>query len=312
MAIARRKKATIRKKVPPRGPLGSAVASRRAAGPLLGRGDTAPLGPVRALAAAARDEAFRESNGGSVVTPAAGTMNIVVYDGSDARPPVAYRTPPAGLGALNSSQLTSLTFWWKAGGMVQLFRQKAQKVIAADSWRSALTKVVEAAQRGIDGRPKKIGSLQFWGHGAPGAMLINDRGIVTDDFSPGRPLHPLLKDLADNMSPQHGSIWFRGCNTFQGDTGQTFASAAAGFFGVPVVGHTYIIWVYQSGTYLLKPGQTPEWSKAEGGGNNKLETYSGPRKPNTVSCLRFYPPKTGGDFLSGARLSRFERLLRGD
>jgi hypothetical protein len=108
----------------------------------------------------------------------------------------------------------------------------------------------------------RIRTIQFWGHGRPGAMCVGDEELQMESFAADHPhfaaLSQLLPYLADDAV-----LWFRGCQTFAGRDGKNFASRAVAFFGrhIRVVGQTRLIgynldW---GGAVWLWPKQSPNW-----------------------------------------------------
>jgi hypothetical protein len=65
---------------------------------------------------------------------------------------------------------------------------------------------------------------------------------------------------------------------------------------VPVLGHTFIIHLLQSGCQVLRPGQTPDWPEDQGvpKRKNKSHIWSDPLRKKTVTALRFYPIDDAG------------------
>lgn len=211
-------------------------------------------------------------------------MNIIVFDTTQTRWPW-------------------LAAWWRIGSALAAAGSRADVAIGADNWASALRQVVDVVRSHSTAEsPARIESLQFWGHGCDGAMLMAGQLLDRRSFGQNGPHHGLLRELRTLMDPSDGIIWFRGCNTFRGDEGRRFAREAADFFGVPVVGHTFIIWALQSGTHILAPGGTPCWSPGEGVRNRPRRLsfapwtqsdsmWSAPFRTRTVPALRFAPPR---------------------
>jgi hypothetical protein len=115
-------------------------------------------------------------------------------------------------------------------------------------------------------RPGGIRTLQFWGHGRPGAMSVGDEELTPESFEPGHPHHAELSRLLPYLHPE-AVVSFRGCQTFVGPDGKRLARAAAAFFGhgTTVTGHTRAIgynldW---GGLVRLRPGQEPHWPDAD-------------------------------------------------
>ncbi|HZY86662.1 MAG TPA: DUF4347 domain-containing protein [Gemmataceae bacterium] len=129
--------------------------------------------------------------------------------------------------------------------------------VDAVSLADAVSRVIARA-----GRQGTVHSLQFWGHGRPGAMSVGDEEVTPESFAPGHPhfaeLERLRPYLADNAF-----VCFKGCQTFAGGDGKRLARAASAFFGrgVTVAGHTRLLgydldW---GGLARLRPDREPDW-----------------------------------------------------
>jgi hypothetical protein len=241
-------------------------------------------------------EAIKRSNDSSLIKPN-GTINVVVYDDSDYPAPDSPNDPDEEFSA---DKLRELSFWWKQGGTLYTALQFADVVVGAASWEEALREVIAAVDR--KGGGAIIGSLQFWGHGAPGRALMGGDSLRSEDFD-GKPLQnridllPLIHQIRDRMHPKHGSVWFRSCSPFQGEKGKMFAARASQQFGATAVGHTFNIHVWQSGTFSVEPGAWPDWPNDLGvrdRGKHKGELQiSLPLRQRTVGIFQFYPPIRG-------------------
>ena len=68
--------------------------------------------------------------------------------------------------------------------------------------------------------------------------------------------------------------------------------------GCRVAGHTHVIGFFQSGTHVLRPGETPSWSPTEGVRFDGSEAVgalgSSPFAPSTITCLHCDPPRGRG------------------
>ncbi len=256
----------------------------------------APRTPSQPVINADTREAVKQSNEGSPIKPN-GTINVVIYDDSGYPAPDSPADPDEEFSA---DRLRELSFWWKQGGSLYTALQFADVVVGAANWTEALNEVIRAVDR--KGGGAIIGSLQFWGHGAPGSAFMGNDGLRSSDFDgvpkPGRAdLLPLIHDIRSRMHPKHGSVWFRSCAPFQGEKGKMFASRAAQQFGATAVGHTFNIHVWQSGTHGVEPGAWPEWENDLGvrdRGRHKGELQiSLPLRRHTVGIFQFYPPIRG-------------------
>jgi hypothetical protein len=121
----------------------------------------------------------------------------------------------------------------------------------------ALTQILACTRDG-----ERIGRVEFWGHGRPGAILVGDEELTVESFTPDSPHYLRLASLRDRLT-DNAVVWFRGCRTFAGADGKNFARAAVAFFrrGITVVGQTRLLgynfdW---GGSVQLRPGREPTW-----------------------------------------------------
>lgn len=133
-------------------------------------------------------------------------------------------------------------------------------------------------------------------------MLMAGERLDASSYSEQSALRPLLDRVRAAMDSRRSCVWFRGCNTFRREEGRAFARASTAFFGVPVAGHTFLIWAFHSGTHVLAPGEEPSWRCDEGvrmSGRSRDGSRAGsadvvwstPFRPHTLSALRFISPR---------------------
>lgn len=147
-------------------------------------------------------------------------------------------------------------------------------------------------------RERSIGELQFWGHGKWGRVFIDRESLDRSALAPGHRLNHSLLSLRERLSGD-ALIWFRTCETLGAEPGQSFAAALADFLGASVAGHTFVIGFFQSGLHRLEPGKVVHWSPLEGlarGTPQEPEAAldSGPKQPNTITCLTGNIPAFAG------------------
>jgi hypothetical protein len=169
------------------------------------------------------------------------------------------------------SRQGGLTAAWAVGSFLGRFGT----VVAANSWAHAIDVLLDAGLT----RPRV---LQVWGHGRPGAALIDGDPMPVSQFASALPMHP------------DGYVWFRSCAVFAGGPGWVLARHAARSFGCRVVGHTRVIsapfpWC-QSGGHSLEPYQEPYWSVEEGFDASGDLMGSSPGAPNTCNVWAMDPP----------------------
>lgn len=148
-----------------------------------------------------------------------------------------------------------------------------------------------------------VDEWEFAGHGRSGAPLIDGRRVRAETF------HVALVGYVDDDTVG----WLRCCDAFQGQPGQAFAVDLVGRLRHAVAGHTRVVsqqragrtygtgwagWLraqadlaaaiaagvlFQSGCYVLRPGESPHWDAADRG-------YSGAKQPNTAMLTDRRPP----------------------
>jgi len=220
-------------------------------------------------------------------------LRLVLYDPTDDRPVTAWlgaRVSPNPDGT-SSAAAPGLSPAWYAGTLLHRLTRAADAALGARSWAEALTWATRTAQE----RRRPIGSLQVWGHGGWGFMLLGKTRLDEGALQPDHALAPLLDAFRAQLTGPEAVVWLRCCSAFGAAEGRRFAVAASRRLGCRVAGHTYIIGPFQSGTHSVRPGQEPSWDPAEGvqhdtQGRPSSARWSGPFEPATVSCLRLGLP----------------------
>lgn len=181
-----------------------------------------------------------------------------------------------------------LRFSWIAGGHFYKMFRSLEETKGCMDWIDAL-KYLSSVQP-----EKKIDTIQFWGHGTPGRVWINNDFLSVRSLLASSPHRAQLLKLKERVTPET-VIWFRSCNVFAGQEGHLFAIAFCQFMNCVIAGHTFIVGPWQSGLHTIRPGERPNWSKEEGlikkedGSVEKV--WSKPWSPNTVFCLTGKIPK---------------------
>jgi len=177
-------------------------------------------------------------------------MRIAIYDATE--------KAPVGLS-------------WSAGAWLMKTGGYVQHIIPGLSWSQALEDARAITKR------HWIREIQFWGHGAPGGVFINNIPLDVDDAN-RRALVNLAFDMAEN-----GLIWFRTCASFAGPRGHRFATNLMKTTQMRVAGSTFNIgFPWHSGQRSLRPGATPQWSLTEGLGVDGRPMWSSAKAPNTL------------------------------
>lgn len=182
-----------------------------------------------------------------------------------------------------SGVLPGLTHSWIAGALLYRGLRRLDGSRGVTSWEEGLSWLADHALE------HPIAEVQFWGHGKWGEARVDGERLDERSLLKGHAHEPLLRRLRARLTDD-ALFWFRTCETFGADKGHAFARAFTDFLGCDGAGHTFIIGPWQSGLHRLAPGETPHWSADEGieaGSTAAPERalWSGPRAPNTITCL---------------------------
>ena len=178
-----------------------------------------------------------------------------------------------------------LTHSWIAGALLYRTLGRLDAWSGARSWEQALSFLVDVEP------DREISEIQYWGHGRWGNALLNGEPLDRSSLEIGHKHHELLAAIRARLTGPNALWWFRTCETFGATSGQRFAREWTEFLKCRAAGHTFIIGPWQSGLHSLKPGERPSWSVEEGLLEGTSDTprkaaWSGPGRPNTISCLR--------------------------
>jgi len=181
-----------------------------------------------------------------------------------------------------------LTHSWMAGGW--LYRQfgRFDHVAGFSSWADALQWLCEIEPE------KQIDEIQYWGHGSPGKVWMNGQVLTKHAFDTtvyGELLMRLKTRLTDESL-----VWLRCCSVFHGAKGHEFAKVWTEKLGCNVAAHTFIIHLFQSGLYALRPGEEPYWPLEEGLNEGTAEEPLSLRwgmlwSPHTILALQSRLPR---------------------
>jgi hypothetical protein len=214
----------------------------------------------------------------------ASPLRLVIFDATDVGSALG-RFGPGGGADGSSRRVVGLSPVWRAGTALYRMRGHADAWLAATSWPEALGWAASVAEQ----QGRAITSVQAWGHGSWGRVLIGNGSLDRAGLMPRQALAPALDRLRDALSPE-ALVWLRCCSTFGHREGRSFARGLAERLRCRVAAHTHIIGYWQSGAHSLRPGEEPAWDPDEGvrfeGGNAAGALGSSPFAPNTVSCLR--------------------------
>mgnify|MGYP001547377037 FL=1 len=175
-----------------------------------------------------------------------------------------------------------LRFSWITGGLLYRLFGGVEVTGGFLNWQDALRWLAEVEPG------QKINSIQFWGHGSPGRVWINNEYLSIRSLYPGNPHRDLLLKIKSRLTPE-STIWFRCCSVFAKEEGHVFATTFSQFMNCRIAAHTHIIGPWQSGLHSILPGRQPSWSTQEGVGKNPDGTtkilWSKPWSTNTIFCL---------------------------
>jgi hypothetical protein len=208
-------------------------------------------------------------------------LRLVVFDATDT-PKAHVRRAVAEGAAARSVGLSPI--WWAGTWMHRLLRA-ADATLGARSWDEALCWATHLAT--TSGRP--IGTIQFWGHGTWGSMLLGRSRLDQEALGLGQPLSSAIDRFRAQLLGPDALFWLRCCSAFGAQPGRVFAEKLAKRLNCRVAGHTHVIGFWQSGTHSLRVSETPSWNAAEGlrfDGERVLGALgSSPSAPRTMTCL---------------------------
>jgi hypothetical protein len=130
----------------------------------------------------------------------------------------------------------------------------------------------------------RVRSIQFWGHGRPGAINVGDEELKAESFAQDHPHRVVLTQLRERLA-RGALVAFKGCQTFAGPEGKNLARVAAAFFGdsIVVLGQTRLLgynldW---GGAVILSCGEEPTWADVDP--RNKALKKAGDRIVNRLA-----------------------------
>lgn len=186
--------------------------------------------------------------------------------------------------------LPGLTASWRVGSVLYRALGRLDDWRGVASWPEALDWLLA---RSVE---QRIAEIQYWGHGTWGRALVDHESLDVQALAPRHPWRARLDALRERLVPGGEALWwFRTCETFGTARGHAFARAWTRFFGCRAAGHTYVIGPWQSGLHSLAPGEEPSWPVKEGlppgeEAGARTARMSGPREPNTITCLHGQVP----------------------
>ncbi|MBL8915402.1 MAG: hypothetical protein JNM17_32155 [Archangium sp.] len=129
---------------------------------------------------------------------------------------------------------------WQAGCALQKALGLVDETFAASTWEQAFAWLTT--------RPEKLTSIQYWGHGHPGEVLMAREPMQLSDWAAVKPL-----------ITRESLVWFRTCSTFQGEKGHAFSEALSTLLDCTIAGHTRIIGPLQGGLHTRRPHEPASW-----------------------------------------------------
>jgi hypothetical protein len=170
------------------------------------------------------------------------TKRVVVYDATDTVP---------------GPELADV---WGFGAKAYRLLRHSDAELGARSWEQVWDWLSGLGQ---------VDEVQYWGHGAPGAVALG--GVRMD-------VRDLSRIKVTNL------FWLRTCASFAGPRGKALAEAMTRALDCRVAGHTHNIGFWHSGLRTLSPDSRPMWEDDEGLVNGAPKS-GGPWAPNTVTFL---------------------------
>lgn len=159
---------------------------------------------------------------------------------------------------------TEHDFWvgtaWRSAYLIYS-SNRFTHIIAATSWKSVFNELTKIANKG------KISEIQYCGHGAIGAAVINHSDYFSEDFFQTTEFQSFVNTQPFKQNGT-GLIWFRTCETLNGERGRRFAERLSAYFGIRIAGHTIVISkpkiMEQGGFQLLLPNERATWKDGSG------------------------------------------------
>jgi hypothetical protein len=186
-------------------------------------------------------------------------------------------------GRANSPRWPGLTWSWEVGAKLYQGLGRLDACFGAASWSEALAWLAHVEPG------RRIGEIQFWGHGRWGDARIGRERLSIEALQADQPHNDALQAIRARLVGPKALWWFRTCETFGKAEGHAFATAWTRFFQCRAAGHTYVIGPFQSGLHSLGPSDVPSWSIAEGvqpgAPDASVALWSTPTAPNTITCL---------------------------
>lgn len=158
-----------------------------------------------------------------------------------------------------------LLLWWKIGGFIMKLFGRIDDMKGVRSWKEAITWL---------NSHDEISSIQFWGHGSPGAIWIGSDPLVSWKLDEN------WRMLSNKLLP--GAVfWIRACSVFRGAIGKSIAITLRDSLRCKVAGHVRIVGLIQPGLRTLSAGRSPiQWPQ-----DPKREGWF-PWDDRSVFCLR--------------------------
>ena len=168
---------------------------------------------------------------------------------------------------VDASAYDPLRLTWRVGHLIES-RQRFTHRLYVHSWDEAMERLCAIGER------EKLSELQFWGHGAPGRVLIGHHVLDANYLQSSALFQRWMAMEPFQLSPSP-LIWFRTCETMRGDVGRSFAEQLSGLLRCRVAGYTQYIHVLQRGLVMVSPGGEACWSdEATAGGSVWFYTFS--------------------------------------
>ena len=189
---------------------------------------------------------------------------------------------------VDASAYDPLRLTWRVGHLIKSPHRFTHRLYV-HSWDEAMERLCAV------GEQEKLSEVQFWGHGAPGRVLIGHYVLNANYLRSSALLQRWVAMEPFQLSPSP-LVWFRTCETMRGDVGRAFAEQLSRLLRCRVAGYTQYIHVLQRGLVVVSPGGDACWSDEATAGDS-------------VWFYTFSPSALESHLATAPALRNFEALL---
>jgi hypothetical protein len=152
---------------------------------------------------------------------------------------------------VDASAYDPLRLTWRVGHLISSSQRFTHRLYV-HSWDEAMQRLCAIAAE------EKLSELQFWGHGAPGRVLIGHHALDAA-YLQSSALFQRWVAMEPFRSSPSPLVWFRTCETMRGDAGRSLAELLCGLLRCRVAGYTQYIHVLQRGLVVASPTEPARW-----------------------------------------------------